>query len=108
MKNNPLLKKEIKKLLANELISGDINDSDYKEIVKNEDVPYDELMKNPELRNKTLEIAQKEYIKGNIDETEYHRIKNLSDMANLPIAINSNKVPFIDIVNYKPKKIIIN
>ena len=65
-------------------------------------------MKNPELRNKMLEIAQKEYIKGNIDETEYHRIKNLSDMANLPIAMHTNKGPFIDIVNYKHKKRIIN
>ena len=30
MKNNPSLKKEIKHLLANELLSGEINEEEYK------------------------------------------------------------------------------
>lgn len=104
LQRNPRLRKEIKKILAKELVKGDLTEEEYNEIVDQKAVPYADFARIPELRNQAVEVAQKEYIKGNIDETEYHRVKNLAEMAEQPIAEHSQKVPFIDIVNYKPKR----
>ena len=85
-------------------MKGDIGEEEYNDLVKETKINYDEFAKIPELRNQQLQVAQKEYLKGNI-ETEYHRVKAI---ATQPVAERSNKVPFIDIVNYKPTKRIIN
>ena len=102
---NPSLRKDLKRLLSKELLQGNIEEKDYNEILQPKQIQYDEFAKAPELRSQALRVAQKEYLKGIIDETEYHRVKA---MATQPIAEHSSKVPFVDIVNYKPKKHIIN
>ena len=77
----------------------------YNDLVKETKINYEEFAKTPELRNQTLQVAQKEYLKGNINQTEYHRVNAI---ATQPVVERSNKVPFIDLVNYKPTKRIIN
>ena len=105
LKRNPTLKNDLRRILKKDLLKGDIGEEEYNDLVKETKINYEEFAKTPELRNQTLQVAQKEYLKGNIDETEYHRVKAI---ATQPVAERSNKVPFIDIVNYKPTKRIIN
>ena len=105
LKRNPTLKNDLRRILKKDLLKGDIGEEEYNDLVKETKINYDEFAKIPELRNQPLQVAQKEYLKGNIDETEYHRVKAI---ATQPVAERSNKVPFIDIVNYKPTKRIIN
>ena len=105
LKRNPTLKNDLRKILKKDLLKGDIGEEDYNDLVKETKINYDDFAKTPELRNQALQVAQKEYLKGNIDETEYHRVKAI---ATQPVAERSNKVPFIDIVNYKSTRRIIN
>ena len=63
------MKKDIGRILTDELLSGRITEDDYSEIIE-EIKPHISYETYPELRNQALQIAKKEFIKGNIDEEE--------------------------------------
>ena len=104
---HPSLKKEIRKILTHELLSGKITDEDFDEIIneiKPSTISHETYAKAPELRSQALQIAQNEYIKGNINEDEYNKVKMETVY---PKTETLKKEPFIDIVNYKTKRRII-
>lgn len=109
IKRVPSIKEDIRKILAKELLKGKITEQDYEDVTADmkenpKKILYNETSSS-ELKTKALEIAQNEFLKGNIDETEYHRVRAI---ATQPVAVRGDKPPFVDIVNYKAKKRIIN